>query len=249
VTATVTASAAPATIADEWRRSLAQLVCFWSAAVFMNAFGTGLFAMAHLLPPLAPSLSGEDLATIFHAKSAGIRWGMILLVLFFGAGSLFAGLVVSQMKRMEGVSPALAYGYLVALASSAVPSGLLFVPLFVAGALRGYSPPIMVMMDDLGYFSFIGVLGCFFVQYAVLALAVFLDRSRLYPKWFGYVCIWSSLTEVMAIPLWIFRTGPFTWAGLLVFWIGLPIFMAWQICLMVCMWKAMPRLARGASVA
>jgi hypothetical protein len=165
--------------------------------------------------------------------------GMALLALTLGLASLASGVIVVQMKRMEGVSPALPYAYLSALAVAGVPGCLFPGLMFALGAFRPeYDPQIQVMLYDLGFLCFVGSLGVFFVQYLVFALAIFLDRRGIFPKWLGYLTIWALVTELVAVPTWITRTGPFAWNGLLTFWLGTLIFVAWEFLMCVCLYRA-----------
>jgi len=89
--------------------------------------------------------------------------------------------------------------------------------------------------------SFVGSLGVFVMQYLMFGIAVFLDKREIFPKWFGYMSIWALVTELVAAPIWIFRTGPFAWDGLLAFYQGTIIFVAWQTCQTVLLAKAIKR--------
>ena len=110
---------------------------------------------------------------------------------------------------------------------------------FALGAFRPeYSPQILEMLYDLGFMSFVGSLGVFIVQYLVFAIAIFLDRRMIFPKWLGYITIWALVTELVAIPIWVTRTGPFAWDGLLSFWLGTVIFVGWEFCMCVCLYRA-----------
>jgi hypothetical protein len=60
----------------------------------------------------------------------------------------------------------------------------------------------------------------------------------IFPKWLGYLTIWALVTELVAIPIWITRTGPFAWDGLLSFWLGTALFVGWEFCMCVCLYRA-----------
>lgn len=216
---------------------LDQWICFWSIPLFYTLFGLIFVLLARIMPPQSPTASVEDVLAYMTAPKLGL--GMALLALSLGLASLSSGVIVVQMKRMEGVSPALPYAYLTALAVAGVPGCLFPGYVFALGVFRPeYSPKIQQMLFDVGFMSFVGSLGCFIIQYLVFAVAIFLDRRRIFPTWLGYMSIWALVTELVAIPIWITRTGPFAWDGLLSFWLGTLIFVAWEFCMCVCLYRA-----------
>lgn len=236
----LTAVAAPSASVETLRlpsRKLDQWICYWSIPFFYTLFGLIFAALGRIMPPPSPTASVPDI--LEYMQRPGLRVGMALLALSLGLASLSSGVIVVQMKRMEGVSPALAYAYLTALAVAGVPGCLFPGFVFALGGFRPeYAPEIHVMLYDLGFLSFVGSLGCFVVQYVVFAVAIFLDRRTIFPKWLGYLTIWALVTELVAAPIWVTRTGPFAWNGLLSFWQGTAIFVGWEFCLCVCLHRA-----------
>jgi hypothetical protein len=191
------------------------------------------------MPPPPPGLTAEEIVTFIQSNSTQLQIGIIVLSLSLGLASLSSGIIVVQMRRMKGVSPALAYAYLAALAVAALPGCLFCALMFALAAFRpDRDPRIIVLLYDMGLLSFVGSLGCFIVQYMVFAIAIFLDQREIFPKWLGYMSIWGVVTELLAIPIWIFRGGPYAWNGLISFYLGTLIFVIWEISLVVCLYKA-----------
>jgi hypothetical protein len=219
------------------QRNLDQWVCFWSIPVFYTAFGLIFVVLGGIMPPQSPTASAGEV--VRYMARPGLGLGMALLALTLGLASLSSGVIVVQMRRMEGVSSALAYAYLAVLAIAGVPGCLLPGFTFALGAFRPeYDARIHVMLYDFGFLSFVGSLGCFIAQYLIFAIAIFLDRRAIFPRWLGYFTIWSLVTELVAIPVWVTRTGAFAWDGLLAFWLGTAIFVGWEFCLCVCLYRA-----------
>ena len=216
---------------------LDQWVCFWSIPFFYLLFGLIFVAMGGIMPPQSPSASIAEI--LEYMQRPRLALGIALLNLSLGLASLASGVIVVQMKRMKGVSPALPYAYLAALAVAGVPGCLFPGFMFALGVFRPeYDPQILVMLYDLGFLCFVGSLGVFFVQYLVFAIAIFLDERQIFPKWLGYLTIWALVTEIVAVPTWITRTGPFAWDGLLTFWLGTFIFVSWEFLMCVCLYRA-----------
>jgi len=221
----------------ERNAKLDQWICYWSIPFFYTIFGLIFVLLARIMPPQSPMASLEDVVAYMNAPRLAL--GMALLALTLGIASLSSGVIVVQMKRMEGVSAVLPYAYLAALAVAGIPGCLFPGFTFALGTFRPeYSPQIQQMLYELGFLSFVGSLGCFVVQYLVFAIAIFLDRRMIFPRWLGYLTIWALVTELVAIPIWITHTGPFAWDGLLSFWLGTAIFVGWEFCMCVCLYRA-----------
>lgn len=216
---------------------LDQWICFWSIPLFYTLFGLIFVLLARIMPPQSPTASVEDMVAYMQAPALGL--GMALLSLTLGLASLASGIIVVQMRRMQGVSPVLPYTYLTALAVAGVPGCLFPGLIFALGGFRPeYAPHIQVMLYEVGFLSFVGSLGCFTIQYLAFAIAIFIDKRKIFPLWLGYLTIWALMTELVAIPVWITRTGPFAWDGLLAFYQGTLIFVAWEFSMCVCLYRA-----------
>lgn len=216
---------------------LDQWICFWSIPVFYLLFGIIFVLLGRIMPPPTPTMSEADIVAFM--TSPGLSIAIALLALSLGMYALNSGLMLTQMKRMEGVSPALRYAYVAVLGVGGVPGCLFPGYMFAAGAFRPeYDADILVLLYDLGFLCFVGSLGCFVIQYVVFAIAVFLDKREIFPKWLGYFSIWTLVTELVAAPVFVTKTGPFAWDGLLSFYQGTVIWVVWQTCVTVCLYRA-----------
>lgn len=229
-------------LAPSSRPKLDQWICWWSIPIFYNVFGLIFFFLARLMPPPSPGLTQAGIVAFIHDHASNIRIAMVLLALTLGTASLSSGLIVVQMRRMSGPGPVLAYAYLAALAVAALPGCLFCGFMFALAAFRpDRDPRLLVLLYDMGLLSFVGSLGCFVVQYLVFAAAIFLDKRDIFPKWLAYMSIWGLVTELVAAPCWIFRTGPYAWNGAIAFYLGTIIFVVWEICLVVLLYKTIKR--------
>lgn len=216
---------------------LDQWICFWSIPVFYNIFGIVFLVLGRIMPPKSPTSSLQDI--VGFMQSPYLLVAASLLALSLGMFFMSGGLVIAQMKRMQGVGPALRYSCLAGMMVGSIPGCIFPMLCFALGAFRpSYDPQILALLYDIGFLAFVGSLGCFCLQYMVFAIAIFLDRREIFPKWLGYVTIWCYVTELVAAPVWITRSGPFAWDGLLAFWLGTLIFVVWEMCLCVCLYKA-----------
>jgi hypothetical protein len=213
-------------------------ICYWTIPAFYGLFGLIFFVLARVMPPPKPGLSTEQMVDFVDAHSLTIKIGFGMLMVIIGFASVANGLIALQIKRMS-VGPVFAYAYIVALAVGAIPGCLFCALSFLAAALRpDRDPEIIALLFDIGMMTFVGSLGCFATQYLVFALAVFLDKNGIFPKWLAYVTVWQIVTELMAAPIFVFTDGPFAWDGSISFWMGTAIFGFWQGCMIVLLYKA-----------
>lgn len=227
------------TVAADTRRGL--WICWWIFPAFYTLFAVIFVPLTRVMPPPSPGMSVPEIAAFFAAHRAGIQIGFGLLMVVIGGGSILNGLVAHQMRRMT-VNPAFAYGYIGTLAVGAIPGCLLAAFLFLTAALRPERDPhILALLYDTGLLSFVGSMGCFAAQYLILAVAIFLDRNKIFPNWFAYVSLWQVVTELLAGPVFVFRRGPFAWNGVISFWEGTAIFGVYIACLIMLVRKAIER--------
>lgn len=218
---------------------LDQWICWWSIPIFYHLFGLIFVYLGKLMPPPKPGLSQEEIVQFITSNRGDMQVAWVLLALTLGTASLSSGLIVEQMRRMKGVSAVFGYAYLAVLAVAALPGCLFCGIMFALAAFRPErDPQLVVLLYDMGLLSFVGSLGCFVTQYLVFALAIFLDQRRIFPRWLAYMSIWGMVTEFIAATIWTFRSGPYAWDGLISFWLGTLVFVVWEFCLVVCLYKA-----------
>jgi hypothetical protein len=220
---------------------LDQVICWWSIIIFYQIFGLIFDYLTQIMRPLipGPGLSPDAIMAFTLGNATHMQIGTVLLALFLGIASMGTGIVVVQMRRMSGIGPVLAYGYLACGTVAALPGCYLCGLLFSVAAFRlDRDPQIVAMLYDAGFVGFIGCLGFFITQYVVFAVAIFLDKRGIFPKWLGYVTIWNLVTELVAAPVWIFKRGAYAWNGVLSFYLGVVIFVVWIVALITYLKKA-----------
>jgi hypothetical protein len=213
-------------------------IVFWIVPAFYTVFGVIFFALAKVMPPPRPDVTTAQKVDFFQVHESTIQIGFALLILVAGGAGISNGIVVFHMKRMT-VGSVFAYGYLGSMAVGALPGCLLVAFCFLAATFRaGRDPEILALLYDLGLLSFVGSLGCFAAAYFVFAVAILYDRNEIFPKWLAYVSIWQIVTEILAVPVFISKAGPFAWNGSISFYMGTVIFGIWLSCVIVFLKKA-----------
>jgi hypothetical protein len=213
-------------------------IVFWIVPAFYTLFGVIFVALAKVMPPPRPDVTTAEKVEFFQIHGSSIQIGFTLLILVIGGAGVSNGIVLFHMKRMT-VGSAFAYGYMASMAVGALPGCLLVAFCFLAATLRvGRDPEILALLYDLGLLSYVGSLGCFSVAYFVFAVAILYDKNGIFPKWLAYVSIWQIVTEIMAVPVFISKAGPFAWNGSIAFYMGTVVFGFWLSCVIVFLKKA-----------
>lgn len=224
-------------------RKLDQWIAFWSVPVFFTIFGVVFVPLSAMMPPRSPSSTPAHIDEFMHSHNLLVACA--ILVLTFGLGPVSNAVYLIQMKRMS-VSPVFRYVLLMGAITGTIV-GMLF-PLFCfgLGAFRpGYRHDILAMLFDFGYLAFIGSLGCFCVMWMAFGLAIVLDQNGVLPKWLGYYTVWQYVSELVAAPVWIAKSGPFAWNGLMTFWLAMTLYVPWQIIVYVCIFRAIKNQPDG----
>jgi len=215
----------------------------WSTAGFFLVWLVGYAGFAQWIPPLSPDLTAEQTAAAYSEHSVSIRVGMILMSLGSVLYLPWTVLIAQIIRQVEGGGRMLSWTQ---LAAGIVAALTFMLPSYVWAALsfRGTrDPEVAQTLSDLGWLLFITAIGPFILQYATLAVAIFIDEREdpAFPRWVAYLQIWVSLSFLPAILAFFFKTGPFAWDGLMVWWIPLTTFSAWFLILIVMVARAVKR--------
>jgi hypothetical protein len=223
-------------------------ICWWVLPVFYTLFGVIFVLLTRVMPPPSPGKSTAEIVAYFEAHSLTIKIGFALLMLVIGLAGVTNGLVAYQMKRMS-VNPWFADAYIGTLAVGAIPGCLFAGFSFLTAVFRpDRDPELIALRYDVALLTFVGSLGCFATNYLIFAIAIFLDRNHIFPTWLDYVLVWQVVTEVVALPVFIFRDGAFAWNGAIAFWEGTLVFGVFLSCLIVLLRKAIERQPPGQPV-
>jgi len=215
--------------------------CIWLGLVGGFANGAGLFGLAGFFPLLDPAASAEEIAAIYRANPIGIALGSLTFLVAAMCFLCFAVALTMAMKRMRGELDALT---LTQVLSGAIASAIFILPTFMfsLAAFRAErSAELVLLLNDLGWFTFIvpALPGTF--QIGALGFGILSDRNRenpVMPRWVGYFCLWIATLLLPSMLAAIFKTGPFAWNGILGFWIPGGAVVTWIIVIIVQMLKA-----------
>ncbi|BDB44027.1 MULTISPECIES: hypothetical protein [Mycobacterium] len=204
-----------------------QRFCAFSGIICVLLFFGG-FVAAGFLPPLSPGMSAAQVAAHYRAHTAGIRLGAGLIFLSSMFYIWFTAVISGQIRRIPGVHPTVVNA---TLAAGAFAGVTFLVPalMFAITAFRpDRSPDATLMLNDMSWIMLVMPWTPFMPQYISFAFAILSDPrpQPLFPRWLAYFNIWVEMMFTPATVLPFFKSGPFAWNGLFVFWLPATVFTA-----------------------
>lgn len=204
-----------------------QRVCAWGGIVCL-AFFFGAFVAGGFIPPLKPHAPAQEIAAHYQDHTTGIRIGgglMLLSGMFYAA---YTAVISTQMRRIPGIHRAAVYTQLAAGAFACLTFLVPALLLEVAAFRPERAAEDTQMLNDFFWIFLVMPWPPFMAQNYAFAYAIFTDpRERpLFPRWLAYLNIWAPIIFSPAVLLPFFKSGPFSWAGMFVFWIPAVVFIA-----------------------
>jgi hypothetical protein len=220
-----------------------QRLCAWCGPVMIAFWAVGFALFARFVPPPAPGAGAQEIADLLRGSTNPIRFGLMLTV--FGTALLgpFVGVISTHMKRIEGRHSPLAYTQLVLGACLLMEFIFPLMALQTAAFRPERSVEILQTLDDLCWIPFFGVSSTAALEAAIFGVVILQDRrdQPLFPRWSGYYTLWSAGLFTPGAILVFFKTGPFAWDGLFVFWMPVVVFSAWIVVTTVLMNRSTTR--------
>lgn len=219
-----------------------QRVCLWMAPLAMLIFVLGFVIIARLLPPPSPSMGAEQVKAFYAENTNGIRLGLALTMIAGAVTAPFVGALTVQMRRIEGQESPLAFAQL-GLGMLGVLLISLPVMIIQAAAFRpDRSAEAILAIHDIGWIMLVGTYSCVMVQCFVVGACILRDEAgEVWPRWLAYFNFWVGLLFLPGTLLYFFKTGPFAWDGVFVWWIPLTVFFGWFMVMFGMTLKAVNR--------
>ena len=219
--------------------------CVWSWPVCMIGFGFGFALLAGFVPPPGESWSAHHIASFYASNRTAIRAGLIVAMFFSVLLMPFFTVISVEMRKIEGPSALLApiqFGFAVVLVTFFQIICLLWLE---ASFRPENSPQLVRAMNDYGWLVWTILIPTYSGQFICMAVAALMDyrRDPLWPRWAAYANLWVAITGAGGVLTVFFKTGPFSWNGIIGFWLPLVIFAAGMTMNMVLILRRDVRLS------
>lgn len=219
--------------------------------VMIVLFGVGYVGLMGFVPPPPATLPADQVAAIYRDHNIQIRVGVIVGII--AAGFLLPlSLVISiQMARLEKGVPI--WALMQGLAGALVTT-ILWLPMLIWGVAAfsaERAPELTLLMHEFGWLTFITPVSMFPLQLLGIAVVAFAkaedDRYSAFPRWIGYLALLTGAESLAAPMALLFKTGIFSWSGLLPFWLLLSLFFIWMVAISYTILRSLRHQERGAA--
>jgi len=208
---------------------LNHLLCAHSALVFAVLLGLGIFGIAGWMPLIDPGMGAADLATEFHEHRWRIRLGMSVLAFSAVFWWTMSAAIAMQMKRIEGASHPLTYVQMAASCGTVLIILLAAYFWLIAAYREETAPATVQVLSDFAWITFVGFYPPGFIQNVSIGWCILTDRNeaKVYPRWVGFANIWLAILFLPGALIPFFHGGPFSWNGIIGFWLVAFAFFGW----------------------
>jgi hypothetical protein len=209
----------------------AQLICAWCGPLLTVLFFIGAVLLGRFIPPWTrPHYNAQHIAHIYALHHTRILVGAFIAIISMSLIIPWGVSIAAQTRRKEGSFPVLSYVQLMCVAVGTAVVVLMCM-MWAVAAFRPheYAPQTVMALNDVAYFLFLFTWPPFSLWTASVALAIFLDTSGepAYPRWIGWLSIWTTILFVPAGLMAFFKHGAFSWAGLMTLYVPVGIFFVW----------------------
>jgi len=208
----------------------AQLACAWSGLVMVVVWVVSFIVLAGFIPPPSPQNGEDQILRMFTDHAVVIRLGLIFTMFASALLVPWSAVIAVQMSRIEGKRPVLA---ITQVAQASLLSLEFIIPLMV-WQTAAYRPSperihLVYMLNDMGWLMFVGVISSAVMQCLTLGIAILIDKREqpIFPRWIGYLALWTAMLLAPAGVVPLFKDGPLAWNGIFGFWVPLSIFCVW----------------------
>jgi hypothetical protein len=217
-----------------------QSLCAWSGPLYVLLFAAGMI-IAGFFPPPPASWSAAQIAALYTDHPTRIMIGILFVMAAQGLYVAFAAAVTVQLRRIEGRHSVFAFTQLALAALT--PLLAIFPMIFQAAAAfrpGEHSPDVIQALSDMTWMPFVGAWFTVVPQWLVTGIVILGDqRTRpVFPRWAGYANLWLAFMSIPSTGLFFFKTGPFSWTGVLSFWFAALAFFIWALVMTIVLLRA-----------
>jgi len=209
-----------------------QRVLIWITIVLALVFAISWIGLMGFFPPPPANLTAEQVVDLYGAHNIRFRIG-IIFGLISGGFLMPVTMVISlQMARLEKGLPIWA---IFQAMTGAVGTIFIWLPVLVWGVASftvERAPELTLIMHEYGWLLFITPLSLFPMQLLGIIIVAFTkdeaDAHSAFPRWLGYLTAWQLVQSFGGPIAVLFKTGIFSWNGLLPFWLPFALFSVWM---------------------
>lgn len=201
------------------RRNALEKIGALCGPFFMLVFFIG-WPSAHFIPPLAPTLTPDQVTAHYRNHESAIKAAAGLMTLSAFPYIFWVAAISGQMARIPGVPEIAIYAQFLGGVYTAL---FLTLPAYLM-AITAYRldrpQELTQLMNDISWILMMSNFPGFVIQDIAFSYSILLDRRprTLFPRWLAYVTTALTLWYWPAFGIVFVKTGVIAWNGALSFW-------------------------------
>lgn len=228
-----------------------QRIILWWGVAFMVIFALAWLFLLEMVPPPGPSLTSAEVAQYYVDHATKIKVGAVITSWGGGACMVpFSLVIFFQLARMEQGKPVWA---VLSLCSGCLMSMFLVFPPIIWGVIA-FEPTrpaeITMMLNQLANLTLASTDQYYIFQMVAIWWVSVKAKPGVvagFPRWLGYLNLWIAIIFEVGAPTFMFKSGPWAWNGLIVFWLPFTFYFLWMVVMYTWMFRAL-RLQEAAGV-
>lgn len=207
------------------------IVALVSGVMITFLYAFGMFAVAGFLPPPPPTLTVDQVVSMYQQNQVSIIAGLSMA--FVGTGFMLPLCIVGSVFMSEAEE---GFPFFSVMQSLCAVITVLFTALpnfmWMAAAFRvERAPELTALLHDVGWIMWSTPSWGFAFQLVCVAVVGLMDKREkpFIPRWLSYLALWIAVCVSPTPLVPFFMTGPFAWDGLFSFWIAFFAPICWII--------------------
>lgn len=220
-------------------------LCAWAGPVYLLGSLVSWALIADFVPPPRADWTALQITQFYIDNAARIRPGMVLTIFFQAFWIVMSIAVYRLMRRIEGHEGTLSIVQLVgAILNWAIIVGALLLWLTAAFRPELRTPQEIMLLNDLGWMTIDVPITGTSIQMVSFGILFLHDKRKipLFPRWVCWLSFFITTTFIADMLIPFFNHGPFSWHGLISFWVVYPAYFLWVIPVSYYALKAIGRL-------
>jgi len=220
-----------------------QRVLVWMTIVLGVIFAISYMGLMRFFPPPPADLPAEQVVPLYAEHNIRFRIGVIFGLISGGFILPLTVVISVQMARLEKGVPIWA---IVQALAGAVGAMFIFFPVLIWGVAAftvERAAELTLLMHEFGWLLYITPLSLFPMQLLGIIVVAFTkdeeDAHSAFPRWLGYLTAWQLVQSFGGPIAVLFKTGIFSWAGLLPFWLPFGLFFVWMVAICYTLLRAL----------
>lgn len=227
-----------------------QTIMIWWTWIFMAIYGYCLWGLLYMMPPPPVTMTPVEVAAFYTEHSFQIRLGAVITSWTSAFMVPISIVIATQMERLEqGKKPV--WSRLQYAGGILMSMFLAFPPIIwgTAAFTVERAPELTTLLHELGTLTLVTTDQFFIFQMIPMAYVCLTQKPAphsAFPRWYAYFTIWAAIMFEVGALAFMFKTGPFAWNGLFVFWFPVTIFGGWVTVTSYIMLRAIKKQAESA---